>query len=66
MLPLALFPALAVVLIAKMIGVLLSDLRIDQVGLRPVMIGIAVAYPIVPLCFLATPAFRGMDSPPRS
>lgn len=107
MLPLAFFPPLAVVLVAKVIGglasgplnpilgavqyeripanlrgrvigtvtagvtvgtpvgVLLSGLLIDQVGLRPVMIGTAVAYLIVTLCFLAAPAFREMDSPTR-
>jgi MFS family permease len=108
MFPLALFPPLAVVLVAKGIvglasgplnpilgavqyeripanlrgrvlgtvtagvnvgtpvGVLLSGLLIDQVGLRPVLIGTATAYLLVTLSFLATPAFREMDRPTRA
>lgn len=48
------------------IGVLLSGLLIDQVGLRPVLTVMAVAYLLVTLSFLATPAFRQMDPPSRA
>ncbi len=45
------------------LGVLLSGVLIDQVGLRPVLIGVAAAYLLVTLSFLLAPAFRQLDPP---
>jgi MFS family permease len=53
------------VMVGTPLGVLLSGLLIDQVGLRPVLIGVAAAYLFVTLSFLVAPAFREMDPPTR-
>jgi heme/copper-type cytochrome/quinol oxidase subunit 4 len=55
----------ALALAATPLGVVLTGYLLEAVGLRPILIGVAVGYLVVTLSMFLNPALREMERPAR-